>query len=84
MHSTTFETELNMNRWILIFMTVCMAALGGCAGDKGKELYDTAQFEEKQRNNEHARQLYEEIVKKYPGTEFAAKAAERLQVIKGK
>jgi outer membrane protein assembly factor BamD (BamD/ComL family) len=67
-----------MNRWILIFMMVCMAALGGCTGDKGKQLYDTAQFEEKQRNNEHARQLYEELVKKYPGTEFAAKATERL------
>ena len=70
-----------MNRWILIFMIVCMAALGGCSGDKGKQLYDTAQFEEKQHNNEHARQLYEELVKKYPGTEFAAKATERLQTL---
>jgi outer membrane protein assembly factor BamD (BamD/ComL family) len=73
-----------MNRTILIFMMVCMAALAGCTGDKGKELFDTAQFEEQQRNNEHARQLYEEIVKKYPGSEFATKAAERLQAIKGK
>jgi outer membrane protein assembly factor BamD (BamD/ComL family) len=70
-----------MERTILIIMMVCMAALGGCTGDKGKQLYDTAQFEEKQRNNEHARQLYEELVKKYPGTEFAAKAGERLRTL---
>jgi len=71
-----------MNITILIFIMVCMAALAGCAGEKGKELYDTAQFEEKQHNNEHARQLYEEIVKKYPGTKYATKATERLQAIK--
>lgn len=73
-----------MERTILIFMMVCLATLGGCTGDKGKELYATAQFEEKQRNNEHARQLYEEILKKYPGSEVAARAAERLQAISGK
>ena len=71
-----------MNRQASLFMMVLMAALAGCTGDKGKELYDTAQFEEKQRNSEHARQLYEEIVKKYPGTESATKAAERLQAIR--
>ena len=70
-----------MERTILIITMVCMAALGGCTGDKGKQIYDTAQFEEKQHNNEHARQLYEELVKKYPGTEFAAKATERLQTL---
>ena len=62
----------------------CVTVMAGCSGDKGKELFDTAQFEEKQHNEEHARTLYEEIVKKYPGTEFAKKASERLQVIKGK
>jgi TolA-binding protein len=73
-----------MKRCIVVFTMVCIAVMAGCTGDKGKELFETAQFEEKQHNEEHARKLYEEIVKKYPGTEFAQKASERLQVIKGK
>ena len=36
--------------------------LVGC-GDKAKELYDTAQFEEKQFNKPHATQLYRQIIK---------------------
>ena len=72
-----------MNRLVLILvMSLCSAALAGCSGEKGKELYETAQFEEKQHNVEHARQLYDELVKKYPGAEYALKGAERLQVIK--
>ncbi len=68
-----------------VAMLLVLAALmtGGCAGEKGKDLFDTAQFEEKQGNRPHAVQLYEEIVKKYPGGELARKAAERLAVLKG-
>ncbi len=50
-------------------------ALAGCGGDKAQELFETAQFEERQNNLEHARQLYEEILREYPKSE-AAKAAE--------
>jgi hypothetical protein len=57
-------------------------ALAGCGGDKAEELFGTAQFEEKQNNQEHARQLYEEIVKDYPTSETAKKAAERLSQLK--
>ena len=35
-------------------------------------------FEEQQHNLEHATQIYNEIVKKYPDSEFARKANERL------
>jgi outer membrane protein assembly factor BamD (BamD/ComL family) len=73
-----------MKRYALILMMVCVPLLAGCTGDKGKELFETAQFEEKQHNEEHAIRLYEEIVQKYPGSENAKKAAERLQTIKGK
>ena len=73
-----------MKRCIVVSTMVFVTVMAGCTGDKGKELFETAQFEEKQHNEEHARKLYEEIVKKYPGTEFAQKASERLQVIKGK
>ena len=46
-------------------------------------MYDTAKFEELQNNKEHARELYEEIVKKYPKSEYAKKAEERLGELKG-
>jgi outer membrane protein assembly factor BamD (BamD/ComL family) len=52
--------------------------LAGCAGEKGKDLLETAQFEEKQGNREHAAKLYAEIVQKYPGSENAKKAEARL------
>lgn len=63
----------------LLTMTILGAALlSGCAGEKGKEQLETAQFEEKQGNREHAAKLYNEIVQKYPGSDNAAKAAARL------
>ena len=68
-----------------VVLVCCMIALAGCAGGKGKELFETAQFEEQQHNLEHATQLYNEIVKKYPDSEFARKANERLAELgKGK
>ncbi len=73
-----------MSRFVLTFILLSMMSSAGCSVDKGKDIYDMAQFEEKQHNNEHARQLYEEIAKKYPGTEFATKATQRLQEIPGK
>ena len=73
-----------MIRFAMPMLVLCLVVSAGCTGDKGKELLETAQFEEKQHNEEHARILYEEIVKKYPGTEFARKAEERLRAIKGK
>ncbi len=73
-----------MKRMIIMALIAGATAFGGCSADKGKELLDTAQFEEKQHNEEHARKLYEEIVTKYPGTEFAAEASERLKVLSRK
>lgn len=64
----------------IILLLVSLILMAGCA-DKGKELYETAQFEEKQRNLEHAAQLYREIIKKAPDSEYAGKAAQRLAEI---
>lgn len=50
----------------------------GCTVDSGKEQFDTAQFEEKQGNREHAAKLYQEIVQKHAGSELAKKAEARL------
>ncbi|MCM2358050.1 MAG: hypothetical protein NDI77_07870 [Geobacteraceae bacterium] len=52
--------------------------MAGCAGDKGKELFETAQFEEKQHNLEHAEKLYREIIEKHPGSDYAKMAEKRL------
>lgn len=58
----------------------------GCGNPeaKSKELYDTAQFEEQQRNFKHARQLYERILKDYPETQTAKQAEARLKELEGK
>lgn len=58
----------------------------GCSNPdaKSKELYDTAQFEEQQRNFKHARQLYERILTDYPNTETAKQAEARLKELEGK
>ena len=47
-------------------------------GDKAKEMYETAQFEEKQFNKPHATKLYREIVEKYPDSRYASQAKTRL------
>ena len=56
-------------------------SLLSCSADKAAELFETAQFEELQNNNEHARKIYEDIVKKYPKSDSALKAEERLTAI---
>jgi len=64
-------------------MVIGLIALSGCSGNNAPELFETAKFEELQNNRDHAIQLYEEIIKKYPGSEFADKAKERLRELKG-
>lgn len=67
---------------VLLLAMALLAAVSGCSGDKSKELYETAQFEEKQNNREHAQKLYEEILAKYPGSPLAKQAQERLAALK--
>jgi len=73
-----------MKNIILILFVFLSFSLAGCSGGKAKELFDTAQLEELQNNTEHARSLYEEIIQKYPDTEFSQKAQERLNVLQKK
>jgi len=51
--------------------------LAGC-GDNAKDLYDTAQFEEKQFNKPHATKLYRQIVAEHPDSPYANQAKTRL------
>ncbi len=72
-----------MKKFILILLAVCCATMAACSGDQGKQQLETAQFEEKQNNREHAIMLYEEVVSKHPGTPNARIAQDRLKVLKG-
>lgn len=71
-----------MKHFIAAMLFVAIASLTGCSGKGAQELYETAQFEEKQHNRPHAMSLYEEIVSKYPQTDYAARARERLADLK--
>lgn len=61
-----------------ILLSLLFAALLAGCGDRAKDLYETAQFEEQQFNREHARKLYREVVEKYPSSPYAETARKRL------
>lgn len=61
-------------------MVLCMAVLAftACSGDKPKELLELAEFEERQMNLPHAKQLYEDVIRLYPTSKEAGQARARL------
>ncbi|MDF0642701.1 MAG: hypothetical protein P0111_01615 [Nitrospira sp.] len=63
---------------VLMFLTFLLT---GCTGDKPKELLETAEFEERQMNLPHAKQLYEDLVRQYPTTPEADIARSRLAAL---
>lgn len=65
-------------------LLLVLALLGaGCSGErKAAELLETARFEEKQNNREHAVKLYEEITRRFPGSPAAKEAAARLDELR--
>ena len=65
---------------MLAALALVLAPLAGC-GSGADELLDTARLEETQQNRPHARELYQEILRKYPGTPQAKIAEERLQAL---
>jgi TolA-binding protein len=62
----------------LILVLVCVLFFAACEGNRAEELFKTAEFEELQNNTAHAEQLYKEILGKYPDSEYAVKAKERI------
>ncbi|TAN43864.1 MAG: outer membrane protein assembly factor BamD [Nitrospirae bacterium] len=65
----------------IFLFVVFVFFLTGC-GSNAAELFETAKFEELQNNKEHAVKLYEEIVNKYPDSDYADRAKERLARLK--
>jgi len=70
-----------MKKRMLVIVIIAVIALLSCSGDNASELFETAKFEELQNNRKHAVQLYEDIIKKYPQSEYADKAKERLAAL---
>jgi TolA-binding protein len=66
----------------LILCGICCMLLLSCSGDKAKELLETAEFEERQMNLPHAKQLYEDVIRLYPTSKEAATAQARLAALK--
>ncbi len=73
---TTFRA-IRMLCLRMLLVSALALPLAGC-GDGAEEMFETAQFEEVQNNREHARQLYNRILRDHPDSPFAAKARERL------
>lgn len=67
---------MTLTRFLLC--TLCCGLLMGCSGDKAKELLETAEFEERQMNLPHAKQLYDDVIRLYPSSTQAEIARARL------
>ena len=67
-------------------LILTLVLLAGCSSGEKKaaDLLETARFEEKQGNFEHASKLYTEILRKYPSTPSAKDAATRMAELKQK
>jgi TolA-binding protein len=62
---------------VLLCATIVALTLS-CSGDKAKEMLETAEFEERQHNDAHAKQLYEDVIRLYPSSKEADTARARL------
>jgi outer membrane protein assembly factor BamD (BamD/ComL family) len=60
------------------FTVACLLLLLVGCGDIAKDLFDTAQLEEKQNNRPHATKLYRQIVEEHPDSPYANQAKTRL------
>ncbi|MCK4486857.1 MAG: hypothetical protein KAU38_08865 [Desulfobacterales bacterium] len=70
-----------MRQIVLILMVIVATVLSGCSGNGAEQLFDSAKLEELQNNREHATKLYQEIIQKYPESDYAKRAKERLSVL---
>jgi TolA-binding protein len=71
-----------MTRSLKAVVLFCIL-IAACSGDKAKELLEMAEFEERQMNVPHAKQLYEELIRLYPSSQEAEKARARLTSLTG-
>ncbi|MBI4001608.1 MAG: tetratricopeptide repeat protein [Nitrospira defluvii] len=62
-------------QWIILALLLTGSA---CGPDQAAQLLETAQFEERQNNRAHAKELYEDIIQHYPDSPAAQTARTRL------
>jgi outer membrane protein assembly factor BamD (BamD/ComL family) len=65
----------------VILIALLLTSLLGCSDKDAQELYMTAQFEERQKNVQHAKDLYQELTTKYPTSSYAKDAHARLTIL---
>jgi TolA-binding protein len=65
---------------VLLCATIVVLTLS-CSGEKAKEMLETAEFEERQHNDAHAKQLYEDVIRLYPSSKEADTARARLAAL---
>jgi TolA-binding protein len=70
-----------MRQLIHVGAVVFCVVLAACSGDKPKELLETAEFEERQHNFAHAKQLYDDLIRLYPDSKQAETARARLAAL---
>ena len=75
---------ISMRALLLAVITALLFSVSACSGNKAEETFETAKLEELQKNYTHAKQLYRDILEKYPKSELAGKASERLKALEGK
>ena len=67
-----------MKRVVAWMIPSLLLVLTACGPDQAAQLLETAQFEERQTNKAHARELYEEMLRHYPDSPAAKTARTRL------
>ena len=64
----------------LVVLSLALS-LSGCGGGP-EQLLETAKLEELQSNPAHARELYQEVIRRYPDSAEARTADERLRALR--
>lgn len=68
-------------KWRIVLVALLSLLVFTACGDRGKTLYETARLEEVQNSHDHAKELYHEIISKYPDSKYAPMARERLAAL---
>ena len=79
----TVMKKVNVVKITFVVMVLLFAFLVGCGGESPDSLFETAKFEEKQANFTHAKELYHQIIRDYPDSEWTRKAKERFEALEG-
>jgi TolA-binding protein len=67
-----------MNHVAVWIMFALLSMGSSCGPDQATQLLETARLEERQNNMAHAKDLYEDIVRRYPDSPAAQTAKTRL------